>query len=459
MESEQPTPTEEAQPVYLEEEVSKSFLDYAMSVIVARALPDVRDGLKPVQRRILYSMQELGLYHNRPYKKSATVVGDVLGKYHPHGDSAVYETMVRMAQDFSLRYPLIDGQGNFGSIDGDAPAAYRYTEARLGALAEELLRDLDKETVDFVPNFDGRLKEPAVLPASFPNLLVNGSYGIAVGMATSIPPHNFGEIADGLIALIENPDLPIERLVDIIQGPDYPTGGLIIGREGIREAYTRGRGRCVVRGRVRFEEGRLGKNKIIISEIPYQVNKTALLESIARLVRERKIDDVTDLRDESDRDGMRVVLELKRDASQALVMNQLYKFTPLQSTLSIILLVLVDNVPRILNLKELCERYLEYRYQTLYRRTKFELKQAEERAHILEGLKNEVANIDKIIALIKASKDTDGARRALTVRFELSERQAQAILDMKLARLSTLERHKIQDEYAGVIKEISRLKS
>lgn len=452
-------PGADCQPAYLEDEVKKSFLDYAMSVIVARALPDVRDGLKPVQRRILYSMQELGLYHNRPFKKSATVVGDVLGKYHPHGDMAVYDTMVRMAQDFSLRYPLVEGQGNFGSIDGDAPAAYRYTEARLNQLSEELLRDLDKETVPFVPNYDGRLKEPSVLPASFPNLLVNGSYGIAVGMATSIPPHNFGEVIEGLVALIKNPELPVEKLLNYIKGPDFPTGGLIIGREGILEAYRTGRGKIVVRGKVRFEEGRMGKNRILITEIPYQVNKTSLIETIARLVREKKIEDVTDLRDESDRDGMRIVLELKRDANQELVMNQLYKYTPLQSTMSIILLVLVDNVPKILNLKQLGEQFLEFRYQTVFKRTKFELHQAEERAHVLEGLKIAVANIDQIVALIKGSKDTGEAKRGLMLKFKLTERQAEAILEMKLARLTNLERHKIEEEYLSLIKTIARLKS
>jgi DNA gyrase subunit A len=460
MENQQPPKSgKDSQPVYIEDEVKQAFLDYAMSVIVARALPDVRDGLKPVQRRIFYSMHELGLAHNRPHHKSATVVGDVLGKYHPHGDLAVYETMVRMAQDFSLRYPLVDGQGNFGSIDGDAPAAYRYTEARLNQLSEELLHDLDKETVTFVPNFDGRLKEPSVLPASIPNLLINGSYGIAVGMATCVPPHNFSEVVDGLIALIKDPDLPIEKLIQIIPGPDFPTGGVIIGKEGICEAYKTGKGRCIIRGRVRFEEGKLGKDKVIISEIPYQVNKTTLIETIARLVREKKIEDVTDMRDESDRDGMRIVLELKRDANQELVMNQLYKYTPLQDTTSIILLVLVDNVPKILNLKQLCEYFLEFRYKTVYKRTQFELKQAEERAHILEGLKIALANLDKIIALIRASKDTETAKQGLMSKFKLSDRQAQAILDMKLARLTSLERHKIEEEYLGLIKEIARLKT
>ncbi|MEO0072851.1 MAG: DNA gyrase subunit A, partial [candidate division WOR-3 bacterium] len=444
--------------VYIEDEVKRSYLDYAMSVIVGRALPDVRDGLKPVQRRILYSMYELGLTHNRPYKKSATVVGDVLGKYHPHGDAAVYDTLVRMAQDFSLRYPLIDGQGNFGSIDGDAPAAYRYTEARLSELAEELLKDLDKDTVDFAPNFDGRLKEPKVLPAAFPNLLVNGASGIAVGMATNIPPHNFGEVIDALCALIDDPDLEVEDLMQYIQGPDFPTGGVIVGKAGITEAYKTGRGKIVIRGKYRIEEGRGGKDKIVITEIPYMVNKTSLIERIATLVREKKITDVTDLRDESDRDGMRIVLELKRDANPEIVINQLYKYTPMQETFGVILLVLVDNVPKILNLKELCQAYLDFRYETVVRRTKFELKQAEDRAHILEGLKIALRNIDKVISIIKSAKDPQVAKEQLMKKFSLTEIQAQAILDMKLARLTNLEQKKIDDEYLELIKLINRLK-
>ncbi|MCX7756872.1 MAG: DNA gyrase subunit A [candidate division WOR-3 bacterium] len=449
---------EEIIKVYIEDEVKKSYLDYAMSVIVGRALPDVRDGLKPVQRRILYSMYELGLTHNRPYKKSATVVGDVLGKYHPHGDAAVYDTLVRMAQDFSLRYPLIDGQGNFGSIDGDAPAAYRYTEARLSELAEELLKDLDKDTVDFAPNFDGRLKEPKVLPAAFPNLLVNGASGIAVGMATNIPPHNFGEVIDALCALIDDPDLEVTDLMKYIQGPDFPTGGVIVGKEGITEAYKTGRGKIVIRGKYRIEEGRGGKDKIIITEIPYMVNKTSLIERIATLVREKKITDVTDLRDESDRDGMRIVLELKRDANPEVVINQLYKFTPMQETFGVILLVLVDNVPKILNLKELLQAYLDFRYETVVRRTKYELKQAEDRAHILEGLKIALKNIDKVIAIIKSSKDPQVAKDQLMKKFSLTEIQAQAILDMKLVRLTNLEQKKIDEEYLELIKLIARLK-
>lgn len=446
-------------PVYIEDEVKRSYLDYAMSVIIGRALPDVRDGLKPAQRRILYSMYELGLLHNRPFKKSATVVGDVLGKYHPHGDTAVYDTLVRMAQDFSLRYPLIDGQGNFGSIDGDAAAAYRYTEARLTALAEELLKDLDKDTVNFVPNFDGRLKEPRVLPASFPNLLVNGSSGIAVGMATNIPSHNFSEVVNGLVALIDNPKITIDELNRYIKGPDFPTGATIVGRDGILEAYRTGKGKIVLRGKVRFEEVKAGRDRLVIYEIPYQVNKTSLLERIAELVREKKIDDVADLRDESDREGMRIVLELKRDANKELILNQLYKYTELQSTFGIIFLVLVDDVPKILNLKELCDQFLEFRYNTVFRRTKYELKQAEDKAHILEGLKIALANIDKVIELIKKSKDAEIAKQGLMTKFKLTEIQAQAILDMKLARLTNLERTKVEEEYLNLIKLIARLKS
>jgi len=444
--------------VYIEDEVKKSYLDYAMSVIIGRALPDVRDGLKPAQRRILFSMSELGLAHNKPYKKAATVVGDVLGKYHPHGDLAVYDTMVRMAQDFSLRYPLIDGQGNFGSIDGDAAAAYRYTEARLSELAGELLRDLEKDTVDFIPNFDGRLKEPKVLPAAFPNLLVNGSSGIAVGMATNIPPHNFGELVDGLIALIDDPDKESEDLMKYILGPDFPTGGVIVGKEGIIEAYKTGRGKVVVRGKYRIEEGKGGKDKVIITEIPYMVNKTSLIERIVQLVREKKITDVSDLRDESDRDGMRIVLELKRDSNPEVVVNQLYKFTSMQETFGVILLVLVDYVPKILNLKDLCQAYVDFRYNTVVRRTKFELKQADDRAHILEGLKIALKNIDKVIAIIKASKDPQVAKEQLMKRFKLSDVQAQAILDMRLVRLTNLEQKKIDEEYLELIKLIAKLK-
>ncbi len=446
-------------PVYIEDEVRKSFLDYAMSVIVARALPDVRDGLKPVQRRILWTMQEMGLFPNRPFRKSAAVVGDVLGKYHPHGDAAVYETMVRMAQDFSLRYPLVQGQGNFGSIDGDAPAAYRYTEARLAPLAMELLRDLDKDTVDFQPNFDGRLKEPVVLPAAFPNLLANGATGIAVGMATSIPPHNLGELIDGLVALIDNPGITVAELMKHIKGPDFPTGGAVVGLEGIKQAYETGRGSFTVRGKVIFEEVKAGRDRLVITEIPYQVNKAALVERIAELVREKKIQGVADLRDESDREGMRVVLELKKETPKEVVLNQLFKWTSLQSSFGVILLVLVNNEPKVLNLKQLLEKFLEFRLETVTRRTRFELAKAEARAHILEGLKIALKNIDAVIELIKRSKDTDTARQGLMTKFRLSREQADAILEMRLARLTSLEREKIDAEYKELIKEIARLKN
>jgi DNA gyrase subunit A len=450
---------EEIITVYIEDEIKKSYLDYAMSVIIGRALPDFRDGLKPVQRRILYSMYELGLFSNRPFKKSATVVGDVLGKYHPHGDMAVYDALVRMAQDFSMRYPLIQGQGNFGSIDGDAPAAYRYTEARLTPLAEELLKNIEKDTVDFVPNFDNRLKEPVLLPATFPNVLLNGASGIAVGMATNIPPHNFREVVDGLVALIDNPNLSEEKLFNYIKGPDFPTGGIIVGTEGIKEAYLTGKGKIIVRGRVKFEETKGGRERIVITEIPYQVNKAALIEKIAELVREKKIEGISDLRDESDRDGIRIVIDLKRDVSKEIILSQLYAHTPLQETFGIIFLGIIDNVPKLLNLKEICQTFLEFRYQTFYRQTKFELNKAEEKAHILEGFKIALDNIDKIINLIKNSKDTEKAREGLMKKFKLTEKQANAILDMRLARLTSLERKKIEDEYLQTIKEISRLKS
>jgi DNA gyrase subunit A len=445
--------------VYLEDEMRKSFLDYAMSVIVARALPDVRDGLKPVQRRILYTMHEMGLLPNRPFRKSAAVVGDVLGKYHPHGDSAVYDAMVRMAQDFSLRYPLVAGQGNFGSVDGDAAAAYRYTEAKLGRLAIELLNDLDKETVDFRPNFDERLKEPEVLPAAYPNLLANGAAGIAVGMATNIPPHNLGELVDGLVLLIDTPDVTIRQLMKKIKGPDFPTGASIVGLDGIVQACETGRGKIVMRGRVRFEEVKAGRDRLVITEIPYQVNKTSLIEKIARLVRDKKIQGVADLRDESDRDGMRIVLELRRDTNKELILNQLYKYTEMQSTFGVIMLVLVNGQPKELNLKQLLEQFLEFRYETVTRRTRYELAQAEARAHILEGYKIALNNIDAVIELIKKARDTETARAGLVKRFKLSERQADAILEMKLARLTGLERQKIDDEYKALIQTIARLKS
>ena len=430
-----------------------------MSVIVARALPDVRDGLKPVQRRILFTMNEMGLIPTRATRKSATVVGDVLGKYHPHGDSAVYDAMVRMAQTFSLRYPLVHGQGNFGSVDGDAAAAYRYTEARLSPLATELLRDLDKDTVDFQPNFDERLKEPTVLPAAFPNLLANGAAGIAVGMATNIPPHNLGELIDALMLLIDDPKTEARDLMKKVRGPDFPTGATIVGVEGIKQAYETGRGSISMRGTVTFEEVKAGKDRLIVSEIPYQVNKTTLIERIAQLVRDKKIQGIADLRDESDRDGMRIVLDLKRDAVKEVVLNQLYKHTELQSSFGIILLVLVDGQPRTLGLKPLLEEFLKFRFETVTRRTRFEMKRAEERAHILEGLKIALKNIDAVIELIKKSKDTETARQGLMAKFKLSERQADAILEMRLARLTGLEREKIDAEYRDLIKEISRLKN
>ncbi|RMD94770.1 MAG: DNA gyrase subunit A [Calditrichaeota bacterium] len=446
-------------PVYIEEEMKDSYIDYSMSVIVSRALPDVRDGLKPVHRRVLYGMLDLGLRPNSAYKKSARIVGEVLGKYHPHGDTAVYDTMVRMAQDFTMRYPLIDGQGNFGSMDGDSPAAMRYTEARLAPIAEELLRDLDKDTVDFVPNFDESLKEPTVLPAVLPNLLVNGSSGIAVGMATNIPPHNLGEVVDALIALINRPDLRVDSLMKYIKGPDFPTGAIIYGYEGIDEMYRTGRGRIVIRARANIETVRGGRENIVISELPYQVNKANLIEKIADLVREKKIEGIMDIRDESDRDGLRVVIELKRDAQAEVILNQLYKHTQMQVTFGAIMLALVDGAPRILNLKEILQHFIDFRHEVVVRRTKFELDKAEKRAHILEGLKICLDNIDEVVAIIKKSRNPETARNSLMKRFGLTEIQAQAILDMRLQRLTGLERKKIEDEYRETIKLIEKLRS
>jgi|UniRef100_A0A7V3RI54 DNA gyrase subunit A len=445
--------------VYIEEEIKSSYLDYAMSVIVGRALPDVRDGLKPVQRRILYAMHEAGLASNRAHKKSATVIGDVLGKYHPHGDMAIYDALVRMAQDFSMRYPLVDGQGNFGSIDGDAAAAYRYTEVRLTPLAEELLKDLDKDTIDFTPNFDGRLKEPVVLPAGFPNLLCNGASGIAVGMATNIPPHNLGEVINALNALIDDPEIEDKKLLKYIPGPDFPTGGIIAGKKGIEEAYLTGKGRIFIRGKIKIEDLKGGKKAIVIMEIPYQVNKAALLEKIAQLVKEKKIEDISDLRDESDKDGIRVVIELKRDANPEIVLNNLYKYTNLQTTYSIQILALVDGVPRTITLKQALKHYLDFRFEVITRRTKFELAEAEKKAHILEGLKIAIDNIDEVVTIIKKSADVKMAKERLMKRFSLTEVQAQAILDMRLARLTNLEKESLEKEYLGLIKEIARLKS
>jgi DNA gyrase subunit A len=444
---------------HIVDEMRESFIDYSMSVIVARALPDVRDGLKPVHRRILYSMSEIGLGPGRPYKKSATVVGDVLGKYHPHGDTAVYDSMVRMVQPFSLRYPLVDGQGNFGSIDGDSAAAYRYTEARMAAIAAEMLADIDKETVEFVPNYDDRLEEPSVLPARIPNLLINGSSGIAVGMATNIPPHNLREIVDGLIALIEDPEMDLAGLRKHIKGPDFPTGGYIYGTAGIREAYETGRGKVIMRARARTETKANGREQIIVTEIPYQVNKTRIIEQIAELVRSKKITDISDLRDESDRDGMRFVIELKTTAQNAeVVLNQLYIHTQLQQTFGIINLALVDNVPREMSLKEMLERFLEHRHEVVVRRSKFELAQAEDRLHIVAGLQIAVDNIDEVVQLIRKSGDIDAARAGLMERFDLSERQAQAILDMRLARLTGLERDKLEEEHRELLQIIAALK-
>ncbi|MCX8057042.1 MAG: DNA gyrase subunit A [Ignavibacteria bacterium] len=445
-------------PVTIEDEMKGSYIDYAMSVIVARALPDVRDGLKPVHRRVLYGMYELGLFHNKPFKKSARIVGEVLGKYHPHGDAAVYDTMVRMVQDFSLRYPLVEGQGNFGSIDGDSPAAMRYTEARLARIAEEMLRDLDKNTVDFVPNFDDSLQEPTVLPSYIPNLLINGASGIAVGMATNIPPHNLNEIVDGLVALIKDPEISDEKLMKYVTAPDFPTGGIIYGYEGVKEAYKTGRGKIIIRAKANIETLKSGKENIVITELPYQVNKANLIEKIAELVREGKLDDISDIRDESDRDGLRIVIELKRDAQPEVVLNQLYKHTNMQVTFGVIMLALVNGVPTVLTLKQMMQHFIDHRHEVLVRRTKFDLDAAERRAHILEGYKIALDNIDEIVQLIKKSKDVETAKNGLMKRFKLSEIQAKAILDMRLQRLTGLERKKIEDEYRETIKLIEKLR-
>lgn len=441
----------------LEDEMRESFIDYSMSVIVQRALPDVRDGLKPVHRRILYAMSGLGLTPGRAFKKSATVVGEVLGKYHPHGDSAVYDSMVRMAQDFSLRYPLVDGQGNFGSIDGDSAAAYRYTEARLMALATELLDDIEKETVDFVPNFDDRLEEPTVLPARVPNLLINGSSGIAVGMATNIPPHNLTEIVAATKALITNPDLPQEELESIVTGPDFPTGAYICGRTGIEEAYRTGRGRIVMRAKVTIEQVEGQGERIIVTEIPFMVNKARLIEQIAQLVRDKKLADIRDLRDESDRDGMRIVIELKRDVMPEIVLNRLYKHTQMQSTFGTILLALVNGVPKVLKLREMLLHFIDHRHTVVVRRTTHDLARAEAREHILEGLKIAVDSIDAVIKIIRGSRDTEEASAGLQEAFGLSELQTKAILDMRLARLTGLEMEKLEEELAQIRDAIAEL--
>lgn len=435
-------------------EMRESFMDYAMSIIVSRALPDVRDGLKPVHRRILYAMSDLGMHPDKPFKKSARIVGEVIGKYHPHGDSAVYETMVRMAQDFSMRYMLVEGHGNFGSVDGDMAAAMRYTEARLSKIAMEMLRDINKETIDFMPNYDGEEHEPVVLPSRFPNLLVNGVSGIAVGMATNIPPHNLGEVIDGVHALIENPEISSLELMDYIKGPDFPTAGYILGRSGIRQAYTTGRGSITMRAKTTIEEHN-NKARIVVEELPYQVNKARLVEKIAELVREKKIDGITDLRDESDRTGMRVVIELRRDVNPNVVLNNLFKHTALQSSFGINMLAIVNNEPKILTLKDVLSHYLKHQVEVVRRRTEFDLKKAEARAHILEGLRIALDHIDEVIALIRGSKSDEEAREGLMTRFGLSFEQAQAILDMRLRRLTGLEREKIEDEYNELLQKIA----
>ncbi|WP_243298963.1 DNA gyrase subunit A [Bacillus litorisediminis] len=452
-------PNSNVMEVNISQEMRSSFLDYAMSVIVSRALPDVRDGLKPVHRRILYAMHDLGMRADKPFKKSARIVGEVIGKYHPHGDSAVYDTMVRMAQDFNYRYMLVDGHGNFGSVDGDSAAAMRYTEARMSKISMELLRDIQKDTIDYQDNYDGSEKEPAVLPSRFPNLLVNGTSGIAVGMATNIPPHQLGEVIDGVLALSKDPDITIQELMDYIPGPDFPTGGLILGRSGIRKAYETGKGSITIRAKVEIEEKANGKQTIIVNEIPYQVNKARLIEKIAELARDKKIDGITDLRDESDRNGMRIVIEVRKDANANVLLNNLYKHTALQTSFGINMLALVDGQPKVLNLKQALSHYLQHQKIVIRRRTEFDLKKAEARAHILEGLRIALDHIDEIIALIRASETTDIAREGLMNQFNLSEKQAQAILDMRLQRLTGLERNKIEEEYTELVKLIAELKA
>ncbi len=450
-------------PISIDDEMRGSYLDYAMSVIVARALPDARDGLKPVQRRILYAMHDMGIRTGTPYRKSARIVGDVLGKYHPHGDSAIYDAMARMAQDFSLRYPLVDGQGNFGSVDGDSPAAMRYTEARLARIAEALLADIDKETVDWIDNFDGSLQEPTVLPALLPNLLLNGNSGIAVGMATNIPPHNLGEVVDAIVHLIDHwtevDDITVEDLMQFIKGPDFPTGGLLLGREEIQSAYGTGKGRITMRARTRIEEMSSGRHRIIVTEIPYQLNKSNLLERIAELVRDGRISDISDLRDESDRSGMRIVIELKRSASPRKTLNRLFKFTPLQSTFGVNMLALVGGEPRLLSLKRSLQIYIDHRIEVIGRRTNYLLRVARERAHILEGLRIALEFLDEVIHIIRTADSADDAKSKLIARFNLSDRQAQAILDMQLRRLAHLERQKIEDEFRELLKQIAYYES
>ncbi|MBN1550740.1 DNA topoisomerase 4 subunit A, partial [bacterium] len=446
--------------VKVEDQMRSSFIDYAMSVIVGRALPDVRDGLKPVHRRILYGMYEMGLHFNRPFRKSAKVVGEVMGNYHPHGDQAIYDSLVRMAQDFSMRYMLVQGQGNFGSVDGDPPAAMRYTEARMARIASEMIKDIDKDTVDFTPNYDESTKEPDVLPSIIPNLLINGSSGIAVGMATNVPPHNLSEIIDALVLLIDKPSSQMSDLLQIVKGPDFPTGAFIYGREGILSAYHTGRGSIVMRAQAVIERReRTGREDIIITELPYQVNKADLLEKIANLVKNKKLEGISDIRDETDREGIRIVIELKKDQIAKAILNQLYKHTPLQSNFGVNMVALVDGRPRQLNLKEILDKFIQHRRDVVMRRTRFELRKAEARAHILEGLIIALDNLDAVIELIRASKTVEEARDGLMASFSLSELQAQAILDMRLQRLTGLERDKIRDEYLELLKEISRLKA
>lgn len=442
----------------IEDEVKSSYIDYAMSVIVGRALPDVRDGLKPVHRRILYAMHKMGLTHNKPYKKSAGVVGEVLKNYHPHGDVAVYDTLVRLAQDFSSRYPLIDGQGNFGSVDGDPPAAMRYTEIRLANISEEMLADIEKDTVDFIPNYDESTVEPVLIPAKLPNLLVNGSSGIAVGMATNIPPHNLGEVVDGTIAMLKDPQISIDELMKYIKGPDFPTGGYILGKEGIKNAYRTGRGTVQVQAKAHIETAKGEKEKIIITAIPYQANKSHIIENIANLVRDKKIEGISDIRDESDRDGMRIVIDIKRDENGQVVLNQIFKHTELRTSFGIIMLALVDGVPLVLNLKQVIGYYIDHRKNVVIRRTKFDLDKAEKRAHILEGLKIALSALDKIIKIIRTSKNAEEAKASLMKNFKLSDVQAQAILDMRLQQLTALERIKIEEEYKELLKTIDSLK-
>ncbi|AEM72706.1 DNA gyrase subunit A [Caldicellulosiruptor acetigenus] len=446
-------------PVEIQEEMKRSYIDYAMSVIVSRALPDVRDGLKPVHRRILYAMNEIGLTPDKPYRKSATVVGHVLAKYHPHGDAAVYESLVRMAQDFSMRHPLVDGHGNFGSVDGDPPAAMRYTEARMSRIALEMLRDIEKETVDFMPNFDESAKEPKVLPSRFPNLLVNGSQGIAVGMATNIPPHNLAEVIDAIVYLLDNENATLDDIMKIIKGPDFPTGGYIIGKKGIKDAYATGKGKIIVRAKTTIEQTSKGRQRIIVTELPYMVNKARLIEKIAELVHEKKIDGISDIRDESDKEGLRIVIEIKKDADANVVLKQLYKNTQLQDSFGIIMLALVDNQPKVLTLMDMLNLYIEHQKEVIVRRTRYDLRKAEERAHILEGLKKALDHIDEIISIIRSSKTVNEAKERLISRFQFTEAQAQAILDMRLQRLTGLERQKIEEELAELIRMIEYYKN